>query len=177
DGRFRRSAGAGPELRTEQSHRRDVAGARADGNCRDRANGRSRHDATATGVMAFIHREFSPISVRSTSTLPYNGTRWQYSFLNEPRIMTLRLPTLDRFKQVRACNGCTACCTEVAVKELGKPARCRCEHEKAGGCAIYGDHPMECRKYACAWVMGALGADEKYRPDKCVLLFSLSSTD
>ena len=87
------------------------------------------------------------------------------------------LPTLDRFKQVNPCNGCTACCTAVAVTELGKPARCRCEHETATGCAIYGNHPQECKKYACAWALGALGSDDKYRPDKCGLLFSLGGAD
>ena len=91
--------------------------------------------------------------------------------------MTIRLPTLDRFKQVQPCNGCTVCCTEAAVKELGKPARCRCEHQTETGCGIYGRHPAECRSYACAWAMGALGADDRYRPDRCGMLFSLSTTD
>ena len=90
--------------------------------------------------------------------------------------MALRLPTVGRFRQVNACNGCTACCTAVGVKELGKPPRCRCQHETETGCGIYGHHPVECQRYACAWALGALGSDDKYRPDRCGVLFTLNNS-
>jgi hypothetical protein len=91
--------------------------------------------------------------------------------------MTLRLATLGRSRQVNPCGGCTACCTEIGVKELGKPPRCRCEHQTESGCGVYGTHPQECRGFVCAWAMGALGSDDKYRPDRCGLLFTLNNTD
>jgi hypothetical protein len=89
--------------------------------------------------------------------------------------MALRLPTVGRFKQVNACGGCTACCTEIGVKELGKPPRCRCQHQTETGCGIYGQHPGECQRYACAWALGAFGSNDNYRPDKCGLLLTLNT--
>jgi len=89
--------------------------------------------------------------------------------------MTLRLPTLGRLKQVNPCGGCTACCSELGVKDLGKPPRCRCEHETHSGCGIYGKHPAECQRFVCAWAMGAFGSSEKYRPDQCGLLFTVNN--
>jgi len=68
----------------------------------------------------------------------------------------------------RTCEACEECCSVVAVAELKKPYHTRCGHQTGKGCAIYGNHPVECRDYRCAWLQGIL--PEEMRPDKIGIL-------
>ena len=61
----------------------------------------------------------------------------------------------------RSCDGCTVCCTSVAVRALDKPSYTKCKHECAAGCGIYDDKPGECAEYTCAWLDGFLPDDMK----------------
>lgn len=63
----------------------------------------------------------------------------------------------------RKCGGCTACCKILPVKEFGKPANTRCQHQRTGkGCAIFERRPLSCRFWNCEWLNGA----ETRRPDR-----------
>jgi len=54
---------------------------------------------------------------------------------------------------MRQCGDCQLCCKLVPVRELGKPANTRCQHQRHGkGCAIYDCRPMSCRKWSCQWL-------------------------
>src|SRR5262249_53138238 len=68
----------------------------------------------------------------------------------------------------RSCGACTACCTVLNIKTLGKPSGCDCEHLTPGGCGIYPDRPEACREYHCLWRMG-WGRPED-RPDRSGVL-------
>jgi Fe-S-cluster containining protein len=65
----------------------------------------------------------------------------------------------------RACGACTACCTVMAVTELRKPSRRACEHVGRDGCRAHDARPESCRAFFCAWMRGAMAADEALRPD------------
>ena len=57
-------------------------------------------------------------------------------------------------RSARRCGDCQLCCKLLPVVELGKPASCRCEHQRAGkGCAIYADKPMSCALWNCRWLV------------------------
>ncbi len=75
----------------------------------------------------------------------------------------------------RACGACTACCTAVAVPELGKGPYRSCAHLCGSGCGIYADRPSSCRTFACQWLRGVLevdgGVDPTLRPDACGVIF------
>lgn len=73
----------------------------------------------------------------------------------------------------RECGDCTVCCTFLSVKDLtiyGQP----CKHE-CGGCTVYGtdERPKVCAQFKCLWLAGAVGRDERDRPDQSGLLFYL----
>lgn len=84
---------------------------------------------------------------------------------------------------MRNCDGCTACCTVMAVKdkltvtvgkkeseaEFFKPWNQRCEHQTEKGCAIYGKHPHSCAVFSCLWAHSDKIPEED-RPDKNGLL-------
>jgi hypothetical protein len=54
---------------------------------------------------------------------------------------------------MRQCGSCTLCCKLIPVKEIGKPAGVRCEHQRMGkGCAIYDKRPWSCRLWDCQWL-------------------------
>jgi hypothetical protein len=73
------------------------------------------------------------------------------------------------------CGTCTACCDTESVHEIGKPSYSVCEHVCSGGCGIYQDRPQSCRDYTCCFLAGLLGNDsDKWRPDNCGLLFSMT---
>jgi hypothetical protein len=79
----------------------------------------------------------------------------------------------------RACDGCTACCTVMAVRGEGidKPLYTPCDKACAGtGCTIYETRPKACEGYSCLWLMddGMLFKDAE-RPDKSGLLFEMSN--
>jgi SEC-C motif len=68
----------------------------------------------------------------------------------------------------RSCGECEECCHVVAVAALHKPYHTPCAHQTGKGCAIYGNHPIECKDYKCAWLQGVL--PEETRPDKIGIL-------
>src|SRR5262245_55032279 len=51
---------------------------------------------------------------------------------------------------VRECGGCTACCTVMAVKELGKGMYRTCEHADGRGCSTYPGRPSVSQRTPCA---------------------------
>ena len=51
------------------------------------------------------------------------------------------------------CDGCTACCKIMKVRELDKAAHAWCRHCHIGsGCGIYTERPASCREYECLWL-------------------------
>lgn len=51
------------------------------------------------------------------------------------------------------CDGCTACCKVLKIRELDKPGHVWCQHCKIGiGCQIYEERPESCRVYECIWL-------------------------
>src|SRR5262245_26245341 len=77
--------------------------------------------------------------------------------------MTVTLELVDRLP--RKCGGCTLCCKLLPVRELGKGAGVRCQHQRSGkGCAVYGPGmPPSCHLWSCAWLTGAVSGR---RPDR-----------
>ena len=67
------------------------------------------------------------------------------------------------------CDGCTACCKIMQVRELGKPANAWCAHCKIGaGCGIYDERPASCRTFECVWLQTQRGRKPlalELRPD------------
>jgi len=63
----------------------------------------------------------------------------------------------------RECGPCSACCTTLEVRALGKPGHVACPHLGDSGCSVYSERPGECRVYKCLWIQGKLRDDE--RPD------------
>ncbi len=51
------------------------------------------------------------------------------------------------------CDGCTACCKVMHVRELDKPGDTWCPHCTIGtGCGIYETRPASCRTFECVWL-------------------------
>lgn len=65
---------------------------------------------------------------------------------------------------MRECGECVACCRDLSVTELEKPAYVPCDKLCDKGCSIYEERPDVCRNFHCAWIQGHLGEDD--RPDK-----------
>jgi hypothetical protein len=84
--------------------------------------------------------------------------------------VTISLPILTR-----SCGECEECCRVVAVAELNKPYHTPCVHQTGKGCAIYGNHPAECKDYACVWLQGKM--PEEMRPDKIGILVDAEGGD
>ena len=72
----------------------------------------------------------------------------------------------------RECGECVACCVEIGVEELSKPARQPCVHCGSGGCAIYDTRPTVCRAWFCAW-RRLPDLPEHSRPDRSGLMACL----
>lgn len=69
---------------------------------------------------------------------------------------------------MRQCGACQLCCKLVPVRELGKGAGVRCQHQQAGhGCKIYHHQtmPMSCRLWTCRWLV-ADDTRDLARPDR-----------
>lgn len=79
---------------------------------------------------------------------------------------------------IRACNGCTACCTLLGVKDLhpAKPRGIACKHldgnankttDPVGqpGCGIYEKRPDSCKFFACCWKIELYNMPLELRPD------------
>ena len=65
----------------------------------------------------------------------------------------------------RSCGPCTACCKPFKVPEVGKHDASWCPHcVKSKGCNIYAQRPDACRKFACIWLNGKGGEND--RPDR-----------
>jgi hypothetical protein len=84
---------------------------------------------------------------------------------------TLSLHLVD-VPTTRPCDGCTACCTVLRVKELGKPAHVPCAHLGGLGCAQYESRPVSCRNWSCLWAQGLISGDE-HRPDRIGLVLDV----
>jgi len=76
--------------------------------------------------------------------------------------------TPERSTTPRACGGCTACCTVMAVGSIGKPAGMTCAHACDQGCAIYARRPAQCRSdFYCLWMRDRQDLlAEEHRPDR-----------
>lgn len=77
----------------------------------------------------------------------------------------------------RACDGCTACCKSLSIRELDKPPGSWCPHCKIGkGCAVYHVRPEECRSFRCVWLVDEVGIfKEEHRPDRGKVVFDIQS--
>jgi hypothetical protein len=75
----------------------------------------------------------------------------------------------------RSCGECEECCRVIGVEELKKPFHTTCAHQTGKGCAIYGNHPSECKTYTCVWRQGILS--EEMRPDKIGILVDAEGGD
>jgi hypothetical protein len=81
--------------------------------------------------------------------------------------------------QERGCGSCTACCTALQVKSLGKGDYEKCKHLRRGsikGCGIYKDRPKDCSDYECLWLAGIIESHD-FRPDKCGFVMNGSASE
>lgn len=77
---------------------------------------------------------------------------------------------LPMAQSVRACDGCTACCSVFGVEEINKPAWEKCTHLNERGCSIYATRPGHCHGFYCMWQYGVGSSFE--RPDKLGVIFA-----
>lgn len=79
----------------------------------------------------------------------------------------------------RACGGCDACCTVMAVRELEKPTWTACRHRPADrpGCSIWGAHPASCRTFHCLWRQEPAVLPDRLFPPDCGFLLSVGDLD
>jgi hypothetical protein len=76
---------------------------------------------------------------------------------------------------VRSCGGCNACCSELEITALEKPAGVLCSSWRTGsGCSVYATRPDACRSFRCLWLDGMF--DKRTRPDKSGLLCGFKAT-
>jgi hypothetical protein len=82
-----------------------------------------------------------------------------------------------RFKvsKERKCSECAACCTVVAVDDLGKPCGTACSKLRPGTrrCSIYQLRPTSCVGFKCLWLLGAFGVAD--RPDHAGVVFDIAN--
>ena len=75
---------------------------------------------------------------------------------------------------MRQCGACQLCCKLLPIRDLGKPANKRCQHQRfRKGCSIYERRPKSCRVWGCGWLWGA-DTEDFARPDKSHLVIDLS---
>lgn len=71
---------------------------------------------------------------------------------------------------MHSCDGCTACCKIMKIRELNKPGNTWCQHCKIGvGCGIYDTRPESCRVFECVWLQTQRGDKPlslELRPDR-----------
>jgi len=78
---------------------------------------------------------------------------------------------------MRKCDGCTLCCTLMAVDELHKPPKVKCKYEGNKCCSIYETRPPSCRTFNCLWLQHD-AIPEFMKPDKSgIVLTTLSRED
>jgi len=69
------------------------------------------------------------------------------------------------------CDGCTLCCKLLSISWMNSPEGEYCkECDQDIGCKIWENVPEYCKEYKCAYNQ-AENIDEKYRPDKCGIIF------
>jgi hypothetical protein len=76
---------------------------------------------------------------------------------------------------MRQCGGCTLCCKLMPVRELGKAANERCQHQRTGkGCAVYQKEgfPSSCALWSCKWLVDP-EASGLSRPDRARYVIDL----
>jgi hypothetical protein len=80
---------------------------------------------------------------------------------------------------MRACDGCTACCKIMQVRELEKAGNVWCEHCDIGtGCRIYDARPKSCRDFECVWLQTQKGIKPlalELRPDRSKVVMSTAN--
>ncbi|MFA5913867.1 MAG: hypothetical protein WC830_09965 [Burkholderiales bacterium] len=80
---------------------------------------------------------------------------------------------------VHGCDGCTACCKTLHIRELNKPGDTWCRHCSIGvGCGIYDDRPESCRVYECVWLQTQRGGRPlapELRPDKSRVVLGVTN--
>ncbi|WP_432797625.1 hypothetical protein [Poriferisphaera sp. WC338] len=93
-----------------------------------------------------------------------------------PPFKPVRLKLLS--ENERTCGSCTACCTQLSISCLGKPAHVPCDHLSPSGCTNYKNRPTPCRGFTCLWLadQGKLFNDS-HRPDKLGIMFSPSGKE
>jgi hypothetical protein len=78
-----------------------------------------------------------------------------------------------------SCDGCTACCKILKIRELNKPGNTWCRHCKIGeGCGIYETRPESCRVYECVWLQSQRGGKPlapELRPDKSRVVIGVTN--
>lgn len=88
----------------------------------------------------------------------------------------------------RSCGECTACCVlpRIPIGEdsdllEGKQGYTPCKylrtHNCGTGCSIYSQRPQLCKDYRCLWRAGIIQGDERRRPDKLGLMFTLDEVE
>ena len=89
--------------------------------------------------------------------------------------MPVNLPVILNAPPSVDCGACTVCCDLLGVAELHKPYYARCQHLTPGkGCGIYGTRPSACRVFRCAWHLGLFDFNDKWKPDRCGLVFDIA---
>jgi hypothetical protein len=73
---------------------------------------------------------------------------------------------------MRQCGECKACCTVLAVPDIGKGEGVPCTSLVGYGCGRYDTRPTSCKSYTCLWRGGLLRDDD--RPDKCGVMISMA---
>jgi hypothetical protein len=79
----------------------------------------------------------------------------------------------------RTCEGCEACCTVMAVRELEKATWTPCRHlaGQGRGCAVWGEHPSSCKTFHCLWRGDTALLPERLFPPDCGFLISVGNLD
>ena len=80
---------------------------------------------------------------------------------------------------MHSCDGCTACCKVMEIRELNKPGNTWCQHCKIGvGCGIYDTRPESCRVYECVWLQTQRGGKPlplELRPDNSRVVIGVAN--
>ncbi len=80
---------------------------------------------------------------------------------------------------MRGCDGCTACCKLMQVRELDKGPDVWCRHCTIGvGCKVYASRPQSCRDFECVWLQTQQGKNPlapELRPDKSRVVISTTN--
>lgn len=94
--------------------------------------------------------------------------------------LTVRKAEADLAAAGRECGPCDACCVLPRISPEpdfpeGKRGYEPCPHLLlvGHGCGVYEDRPELCRSYTCLWRAGIVEGDERRRPDRLGLMFTL----